>query len=120
LEDIEQGAREAHVNTAREVREAPLTHAGVVQRLLSGSKEDAQHIATTKRLLAEHKGNSVVHRAAVDFRRQKALQHTNFLGATSVDLVDKLASNPHDHASWAGSYRDFKDRFKLSEGAFAE
>jgi hypothetical protein len=122
IEQFKQDVNAARQGAVREVEEAPLTEAKFHQVLAAGSPDDVRMANTTNQLLADHPGNQAVKNAAVKLRRQVWAGRANYLGATTLDLADKGAKQAAEHTpwSWAHSYRDFSERWTLSEGALDE
>jgi hypothetical protein len=122
LAGLDKAARYAKEKAVRDVLEAPLAEAKFHQVLFAGSEEDVKLANTTKQLLADHPGNEAVKAAAKNLRRQVLTGRANYLGATALDFGDKGAKLAADRTSWswAHSYRDFQERFTLSEGTLDE
>jgi hypothetical protein len=89
---------------AQAAREAPEAEAGLGERLLAGSNENADAVKGAKQILAEHPGDKAVQDAAAHVRRLAAKGQRNYLVATGVDASDKALNR-----YWRGSYRGFKD-----------
>jgi hypothetical protein len=119
---LDQDALSAEQKATHDLLDAPLAKAKFRQVLAAGSREDPRMVNTTKQLLAEHPGNDAVRTAARNLRRQMWSGRANFVGTTTLDGAAKAADQAADRTSWswAHSYRDFTERFTLSEGTLDE
>jgi hypothetical protein len=122
IDQIDSNVLVAKDTASRAVLDAPLAEAKFRQVLLAGDEKHVRLINTTKQLVADHPGNDAVRIAAMKLRGQMLAGRANYLGVTALDLGDKGAKQAADHTpwSWAHSYRDFQERFTLSEGTLED
>lgn len=111
LQQVDEHAMQIGDNAAQAAREAPEAEAGVVGRVLAGSKENADALKNANKILTEHPGDRAVQDAAAEVRRLAGKGQKNWFVAAGADGTDKALNH-----YWAGSYRAFKQNHYFTHG----